>query len=85
MMPQFLIIIVLLGWRTIISSGGFQSGHSAIFVTRSAPDPTGPLLHSSIMLLLEGSAMPDSRHKLRNAGQVFATNRETRIFAAKYA
>jgi hypothetical protein len=28
---------------------------------------------------------PDSRHKLRNAGQVFATNRETRIFAAKYA
>jgi hypothetical protein len=31
-----------------------------------------------------GSAMPDSRHKLRNAGQVFATNRETRIFAAKY-
>ena len=24
-------------------------------------------------------------HKLRNAGQVFATNRETRIFAAKYA
>jgi hypothetical protein len=29
--------------------------------------------------------MPDSRHKLRNAGQVFATNRETRIFAAKYA
>ena len=31
------------------------------------------------------SAMPLSRHKLRNAGQVFATNRETRIFAAKYA
>jgi hypothetical protein len=31
------------------------------------------------------AAMPDSRHKLRNAGQVFATNRETRIFAAKYA
>jgi len=32
-----------------------------------------------------GPAMPDSRHKLRNAGQVFATNRETKIFAAKYA
>jgi len=29
--------------------------------------------------------MPDSRHKLRNAGRVFATNRETGIFAAKYA
>src|SRR5215472_19040080 len=29
--------------------------------------------------------MPDSRHKLRNAGQLFATNRETSIFAAKYA
>jgi len=28
---------------------------------------------------------PDSGHKLRNAGRVFATNRETRIFAAKYA
>jgi len=38
-----------------------------------------------IVLLLGGSAMPDSRHKLRNAGRVFATNRETRIFAAKYA
>jgi hypothetical protein len=38
-----------------------------------------------IVLLLEGSGMPDSRHKLRNAGQVFVTNRETRIFAAKYA
>src|SRR5262245_4794227 len=24
------------------------------------------------------AAMPDSRHKLRNAGRVFATNRETR-------
>src|SRR5262249_13567996 len=24
------------------------------------------------------AAMPDSRHNLRNAGQVFATNRETR-------
>ena len=32
-----------------------------------------------------GPAMPDSRHKLRNAGQVFATNRETKNFAAKYA
>ena len=31
-----------------------------------------------IVLLPEGSATPDSRHKLRNAGQVFATNRETR-------
>jgi len=29
--------------------------------------------------------MPDSRHKLRNAGRVLATNRETRNFAAKYA
>ena len=29
------------------------------------------------------SAMPDSRHKSRNAGQVFATNHETKIFAAK--
>src|SRR4029453_8843596 len=27
---------------------------------------------------LEGTALPDSCHKLRNAGQVFATNRETR-------
>jgi len=27
---------------------------------------------------LEGTALPDSCHELRNAGQVFATNRETR-------
>jgi hypothetical protein len=31
------------------------------------------------VLLLEGAAMPDSRHKLRNAGRVFATNREIRL------
>ena len=42
----------------------------------------GPSRKSSTTSL---SAMPLSRHKLRNAGQVFATNRETRIFAAKYA
>jgi hypothetical protein len=29
------------------------------------------------------SPVPDSRHKSRNAGQVFATNHETKIFAAK--
>jgi hypothetical protein len=29
--------------------------------------------------------MPLSCHKLRNAGQVFATNRETKIFVTKYA
>src|SRR5215475_4982724 len=36
-----------------------------------------------IVLLLEGSPIPDSRHKLRNAGRVFATNRETRIFCSE--
>ena len=36
-----------------------------------------------IVLLLKGSPMPDSRHKLRNAGRVFATNRETRIFCSE--
>lgn len=30
------------------------------------------------------SAMPDSRHKSRNAGQILAANHETKIFAAKY-
>jgi hypothetical protein len=38
-----------------------------------------------IVILLMGPAMPDSCHKLRNAGQVFAANRETEISAAKYA
>jgi hypothetical protein len=46
-------------------------------------EPNGAVVFT--VLLLEGSGMPDSRHKLRNAGQVFVTNRETRIFAAKYA
>jgi len=31
------------------------------------------------------TALPYSRHKARNAGQVFAANRETEISAAKYA
>jgi hypothetical protein len=31
------------------------------------------------------AAVPDSRHKPRNAGPVFATSRETKNFAAKYA
>jgi hypothetical protein len=29
--------------------------------------------------------MPDSRHKLRNAGPIIAASRETKTFAAKYA
>jgi len=36
-----------------------------------------------IGLLRKGSPMPRSRHKLRNAGRVFATNRETRIFCSE--
>src|SRR5262249_11271747 len=39
----------------------------------------GGLLASVHFLSTDATAaMPDSRHKLRNAGQVFATNRETR-------
>src|SRR5262245_10005153 len=36
-----------------------------------------------VVLLLVGAAMPDSRHKLRNAGQVFATNGETKSSAGE--
>jgi hypothetical protein len=67
------------------------AARSSIEITRyfattsqhSLLQPNGTVVF--IVLLLKGSAMPDSRHKLRNAGRVFATNRETRIFAAKYA
>ena len=31
------------------------------------------------------AVVPNSRHKPRNAGPVFATSRETKNFAAKYA
>ena len=31
------------------------------------------------------AVVPDSRHKPRNAGPIFATSRETKNFAAKYA
>jgi hypothetical protein len=44
----------------------------------------GSFSHSKLDLLVLKGRMPDFRHKVRNAGQVFATNRETKISAAKY-
>ena len=65
------------------------TGGGALRVSTEVMDPLGfwliswrSSLQSDRSILLE---CPDSRHKPRNAGQVFATNRETRIFAAKYA
>jgi hypothetical protein len=61
-------------------SARFQSG------AKDQVNGAGSFLHSKLDLLSVLEArMPDSRHKVRNAGQVFATNRETKIFAAKYA
>jgi hypothetical protein len=52
---------------------------------QSRPDPRNDSVISNIHVdsTTQLSPAPDSRHKSRNAGQVFATNHETKIFAAK--
>ena len=43
------------------------------------------LAHKQTLTRPRLAVVPDSRHKPRNAGPVFATSRETKNFAAKYA
>jgi hypothetical protein len=66
-----------------IPSASARSAASRCKTALKAPDPGGVsnIEGGSTTLL---SAMPDSRHKSRNAGQIFAANHETKIFAAKY-
>src|SRR5262249_27372872 len=42
------------------------------------PEQPGGERDAASVHFLSPTAVPDSRHKLRNAGRVFATNRETR-------
>src|SRR6266404_7571978 len=51
--------------------------------SEKAPDP-GASSNIDLGSTTNLSAMPDSRHKPRNAGQILAANHETKIFAAKY-
>jgi hypothetical protein len=66
-----------------IPSASARSAASRCKTALKALDP-GAISNIDGGLTVSLSAMPDSRHKSRNAGQIFAANHETKLFAAKY-
>jgi hypothetical protein len=85
---KFVLIatIIVLGEGVVWYSGQFWALHFLQQVTKVDALTTHPSdrvvsgMPASVHFLSADAtaAMPDSRHKLRNAGRVFATNRETR-------
>jgi hypothetical protein len=78
-------IIVLGGRRGLVQRPVLgaplpAAGHQGGRADHPLEQPGGERMPASVHFLSADAtaAMPDSRHKLRNAGRVFATNRETR-------
>jgi hypothetical protein len=67
-----------------IPSASARSAASRCKTALKALDP-GAITNIDLDSTTSLPAMPDSRHKSRNAGQIFAPNHETKNFAAKYA
>src|SRR5262249_54804248 len=85
MLAWIIGIVVAIGliWSVAAMSNLAPVGPAS--ASPAIPQPAEYLAPGAAPTPLKGTAPPDSCHELRNAGQVFATNRETESVVAKYA